>query len=349
MSTRAKVDSSKMFLKQVESHEYSAINISELLIKNFADLTKAFYEMQTSFLTSIYKKYKDIETANIALCFVKSAHLEILRKRDTDLDHNISLENFLHNINNIQKPTAKIVSIVKATGIPKETVRRKIKKLEYLEYINCLKNKEYTLNYLPKHYEEFSNSVNKDILIVTKFILTVTKNLNLNFSIDSIEREIRTKFSFYWYHFLSCELQWMKMWQNSVKDIDLVFIAIQALIPTLNYTEPNSNIKKLNLSNINRIIGKTTSNYTSSDSAISATSISEISGIPRATCIRKLEKIVRLGFLIKDSRTKRYYVNQLTSKRIKNITVKENIYGTITTFSNLLEIIIRALLKNKKY
>ena len=47
---------------------------------------------------------------------------------------------------------------------------------------------------------------------------------------------------------------------------------------------------------------------------ISATSVSDITGIPRATCIRKLDAFVKLKILHKDEKSKRYslFLNQTT-------------------------------------
>ena len=39
---------------------------------------------------------------------------------------------------------------------------------------------------------------------------------------------------------------------------------------------------------------------------ISATSVSEVTGIPRATCIRKLERLSKAKFVKKDPLSKRY-------------------------------------------
>ena len=104
-------------------------DISELIRTHYANLMQAFYESQSSFLCSIYKRHKSIETANIILCFSRNIHLEIIRQREKDLNFNVSLENFWKNFNLISKPPEKITSVVKITGIPKETVRRKIKNL----------------------------------------------------------------------------------------------------------------------------------------------------------------------------------------------------------------------------
>ena len=89
----------------------------------------SFYETQSSFLTGIYKRYGDIQTANIILCFVKNTHLEIIKQREKNLNFDVSLEKFRQNQSEIIKPSEKITAIVQGTGIPKETVRRKIKNL----------------------------------------------------------------------------------------------------------------------------------------------------------------------------------------------------------------------------
>ena len=48
-------------------------------------------------------------------------------------------------------------------------------------------------------------------------------------------------------------------------------------------------------------------NMSIKDANISATSVSEVTGIPRATCIRKLDKFVKMKILDKDEQTKRYF------------------------------------------
>ena len=72
--------------------------------------------------------------------------------------------------------------------------------------------------------------------------------------------------------------------------------------------------------------------------------ISDITGIPRATCIRKLDKLVGLRFLLKEQKTKRYYVNQNLNERTKNILTKENVDFTIKNYSYFLSITLNALL-----
>ena len=134
--------------------------------------------------------------------------------------------------------------------------------------------------------------------------------------------------------------------ENKIKDIDLILITLQAVIPTLQYADKNQNIKDLSLDNLYRIIGKANNQYKFSDTAVSAASISEVTGIPRATCIRKLETLVKLGMLVRETKTKRYFINQLTSKRTNIILTKENVYFTIENFSEYLAIILNSIKRN---
>tara|TARA_B100000686_G_scaffold151399_1_gene158661 strand:+ start:60 stop:476 length:417 start_codon:yes stop_codon:yes gene_type:complete len=138
------------------------------------------------------------------------------------------------------------------------------------------------------------------------------------------------------------------MWQNKIKDIDLILITLQALIPTLQYLDKHISSKDLNVENLYSIVGQANEDYKFSNTSISAASVSEVTGIPRATCIRKLEKLVKLGFLIKETKTKRYFVNQVTAARTKNIITQENVRYTIDIFSEYLSIIINALTRKYK-
>ena len=336
-----------MLLKQ--NKKVSPIEISNLLDSYHPDLLKGFYEMQSEFLTVRYKFHKSLESSNIVICFIRDVHLAILRMRERNFDHDVSLNNFLTNLNSVKLPAQKIISIVNTTGIPKETVRRKIKLLIEKEVIYKSKiSKEYYWNLNAKREEAFLKIMNHDINRISKFIYSILKFLNLEINIKAIENEIRAQFSFYFYHFLNCQLSWLKMWQTKIKDTDLIFIAMQALIPTLKYTNKDFTKKNIGLENFNTIIGQVDKKNELSASSVSASSVSEVSGIPRATCMRKLEKLVKLGLLVREIKTKRYFVNQHTISRTKYITKKENIIFTVRSFSEFLSIVISALLRNKK-
>ena len=335
---------------------YSTEIISKVVYQNHESILSEFYEMQSNFLRARYKMNKNIESTNILTLLGRNLHLEIFRQRERDLNFDISLSNFikinhfLENNNYGERAGLKIVSIVDSTGIPKETVRRKLNKLLEDKVIRYDKpNKIYYYNLTQRNSELFKNFIDDDIKSISKFVLSITKHLNLNLKLKYIENEIKSQFSFYYYHFYNSQIAWMKMWQKEIKDVDLIFITIQALIPTLKYAEKiNKEKNKLGIDDISSYIGKTSNKYKNNDYSVNASSIAEVSGIPRATCIRKLQKLVKLGMLVKEIKTKRYYVNQAASERTKFITKKENILRTINIFTDMLSILISALTIKQK-
>ena len=184
--------------------------------------------------------------------------------------------------------------------------------------------------------------------MLAKFASTCAAGLELSVDKNSIVKEIKSQFSFYWYHFLNYQLIWLKMWQDKIKDIDFILITLQAVIPALQYANKNQNIKDLSLENLYKIVGKANNQYKFSDTAVSAASISEVTGIHSHTCIRKLELLVKLGMLVREIKTKRYYVNQITSKKTNTILTKENVHFTIQNFSEYLSIILNSINRSKK-
>jgi len=325
--------------------QISPNDISQLIETHFANLMQSFYELQSSFLCGIYKRYGSIETANIALCFSRNVHLEIIRQREKDLNFNVSLDNFWKNYNLINRPYEKITSIVKITGIPKETARRKIKNLTELNFLEKdKKNKSYIWNLDPKEKNNFFEIIIDETKNLSGFISKIARDLGMNLDSKIIENEISSQFSFYWYHYLSCQLEWLKWWQLKLKDNDLLLIALQATIPTLQFIDKN--IKSVNVDEIFKMIGQVNKNKYS-NCAISATSVSEVTGIPRATTIRKLDKLVNLGFLVRETKTKRYAINQSSDGRTKNIMSKDNVSFTIKVFSEYIAIILNSLIHNK--
>ena len=101
-------------------------NIEKVFKDNFIKLMPSFYEMESHFLSGVYKRYGDLEGGNIVIFFARDLHLQILRKRQDDLDFDLSLENFWNNHKNIYQNRKKIIFVSKETGLPKETTRRKI-------------------------------------------------------------------------------------------------------------------------------------------------------------------------------------------------------------------------------
>ena len=275
-----------------------------------------FFKVQSLILTDIYKRYNyDLDSANIVLYYAKNLHHKILRERDSDLDFDISFENFWNNHSNIKQTNHKVIDISKETGLPKETARRKIQEL----LKNKILKKDLGRIYwepIEKDKNSYNLMIDNHIKNITRLIFVFSTSLKIDLNSDIIKKEIKKNFSFYWYHFLKTEITYFQLWNNYLQDLELHLIALECSI--------QSSFVKKDINN-----------------SISSSSISNITGIPRATCIRKLEKLIDLRLVKKDKLNKRYFLDPVyfnSNNSVKKINMKIE-----DLFSNFYLIVIKAL------
>ena len=85
--------------------------IRENFEKNSFKILPIFYEMQSTFLSGIYKRYGDLEGGQIVIYFARNLHLKVMRKREEDLDFDLSLDKFWFNHKNTMQDKLKIIFI----------------------------------------------------------------------------------------------------------------------------------------------------------------------------------------------------------------------------------------------
>ena len=308
--------------------------IQKNFTENFLKLMPTFYEMESSFLSGVYKRYGDLEGGNIVIFFARDCHLEILRKREKDLNFNLSLDNFWLNHKGVFQSKKKIILVSQQTGLPKETTRRKI--ISLIKKKHLKKGDKNKLFWEPDFdlKESYVKIIDEEIASLSKFIFEQTKLLSLGLSISRIEREIKSNYSFYWYHYLNVQLEYIKFWQDKLKDLEMLLIGMQVLILTLNSIKRNQSDFSYFQDN--------SKNLKNSD--ISATSVADITGIPRATCIRKLDKFVKMKVLQKNNKTKRYSLI-LDQTTFNPMLQPEWMKHKISILSDFSYIIIKGLVK----
>ena len=307
-------------------------NIHKNLSENYMKLMPSFYEMESSFLSGVYKRYGDLEGGNIVIFFARDCHLKILRKRENDLNFDLSLDKFWKNHKDVEQSRKKIILVSKETGLPKETTRRKIFDLIKKKHIKKIEKNKLFWEPASELKETYIKIIEEEINSLSKFIYEQTKTLSLNLTFNKIEREIKNNYSFYWYHFLNIQLTYIKFWQEKLKDLEMLLIGLQTIIQTLNHS------KRKGLHKIKT--AKSISIESTPD--ISATSISDITGIPRATCIRKLDKFVKMKILEKDKKTRRYFLlsNETTLNPMLDAS---RIKQKIALLANFSSIVIKGL------
>ncbi len=311
--------------------------VKEVIKQNYSSCQLMFMEIQSSFLIDIYKRYnKDLDGANIVLYFAKNLHRQILHQRENDLKYDISLENFWRNHKDIRQPDYKIINISKDVSLPKETTRRKINNLLKTKVLQK-KGKKLFWHPTEDQKKTYETIVKKEINDVSKMINCISSLFKIKVSHDKIKDELNKHYSFYWFHYLNAFLKWAIRWQKKSNDLEIVLIALQCAIQTAYF------IKKKNIGNFfDQVSKKAPAKFNFSEANISATSISEITGIPRATCIRKLEKLVGLKVLKKHKPSKRYYFD-VENMPDNSFMAKELSQATVEIFSDFYLVTIKGL------
>ena len=311
----------------------SANNIEKNILKNYIEYEYLFVSFQSKFLTNLYNRYQSLENGNLVLYFAKETHQNILRQKDYDLNFDISFDKFWVNQSKVIPKKKSIIKIAKDTMLPKETARRKI--LQLIKQ-KVLDKKDRNIGWLPneQYKQSYNLIIDKEIDDVCKLINFICEKENISISKEETAKELKRKFSFYWFHFLAVELEYFRLWNNRFKDPEIVLILLQVVnLFSLKAKERNLSYKNLydNPSLLKEFIS----------ASISATSISEVTKIPRATCVRKLEFLVKLKIVSQDKISKRYYLipeataDNLISRKITGQVVK--------VFSNFYFICLRAI------
>ena len=304
-------------------------NIENNFEKNFFSFLPSFFEMQSTFLSGIYKRYGDLEGGQIVIYFARDLHLKVMRKREEDLNFDLSLERFWFNHQNTSQFRHKIISVSKFTGLPKETARRKIIQLTKLRHLK--KSPRNNLYWEPasQYKDTYVKIIKEQINSLSKFLFEQSKSLNINIPFAKFYKEIERNYCFYWYHYLNAQLEYMRYWQLRTKDLEILLIGLQSVIQSLNYLKQRKNKFKNN----------------SSYPDISATSVAEVTGIPRATCIRKLDWLCKAKFIKKDLENKRYFLFQDTANENFMNHPLASVKATIQRFSDLSLMVYKSLLK----
>tara|TARA_B110000285_G_C15056168_1_gene579711 strand:- start:382 stop:1341 length:960 start_codon:yes stop_codon:yes gene_type:complete len=308
-------------------------SIERTILENYIEYQHLFVEFQSNFLSGLFSRYQSVENGNLVLYYAKQTHQDILRKKDYDLNFNISFEKFWENHHTTSPPRISIIKIGEDTLLPKESARRKILQLIKQKVLN---KKNTNIGWLPteQYKQSYSLVVDKEIDGVCKLINYICEKTNCSISKEVLTKEIKEKFSFYWFHYLEVQLKYLRMWSKQLNDLELGLIFLQvAHLFTSKAKEKNLSYKEFfdTPSLLKEFIS----------ASISATSVAEVTGIPRATCVRKLEILVKLKIISQDKISKRYYM--IPDAASDNLISRKLTEEVVKLFSNFYFICIRAI------
>ena len=315
------------------NHPSIPTKISEKIIydtycDNYDSIHYLFVEFQFSWLQQAYKALKDIDKYYILIYLYKENFTEL-----NEIFKVKSYEEFYFNPR-FELDKINIIQIAKKLRLSKETTRRKILELE--EDGILIKNKKsiaVTLKagLLQKPVNTI-NSFSKILQYVSK-LLYDKKSVKKYYAKDFFVKKIKERFTQILAIFLEYQIEYLLTRKTLVNnDIEMWFIYGSVLYNQIMYlkkSEIKNHYQKQWIEEVLNVGDK---------KGINAMTISDLTGIPRPTVIRKLKVLLKQKDIFKDPNNL-YYISkgklltELNKQRLINI---KNLSAIISRINNIV-------------
>jgi len=314
------------------SNQIRSEDIREVLEKNYASILPVWSPLQLSWVNSVYKTFHDYEKFMIVMYLLMNT-FQTYAKNFVKLNY----EEYFDQ-NELEIETINVMEISKSLNIPKETARRKINELEEMGSIKRI-NKKIIIdrNTWPNIKPE------ETIKRMTRFLFTLSKicfnegAISEPFSSEILTKTCKEYFSFVWLLYYQMQMPMLLGFKKLFGDLESFHVNGICIINQALNSKKNDNSEMSKEFYLEKYFFADKKD----DVGVNAMSISDISGIPRATVIRKLNKLVKNRFLKIDNK-KHYSSTGVHGKKLLDI--QKN---TLTNFSKFAARIYNlSLIKN---
>ena len=307
--------------------------VFEILGRSSWEALAPFYKFQQTWVNKTFATFKDFDMYLILMYLKQKVYVDY-----SDRFHYLSINDFYAQ-EKIIIDKINLLQISKSLGIPKETVRRKINHLQKKDiilrsgksiYLNSkaleIVKPNQTLPMLAIFFEKMSNILSKE----TWFGKSINR--------EDIEQFVKDHFTVCWEYFYRFQIPYLTRHRKSFGDLESwnVWGSI-ALVQAAAFSESLKSISRDELTGYEDY-------YISMlklkpERGINASSIADISGIPRATVIRKLRTLEKKGFIRRNKKLE-YTLGQaknLKQFQINYLINQKNLSDFCTTLFNLMK------------
>ena len=277
------------------STEVQTNDISTIITKNYSNVMTGFLELQIGWLARAYSVFKDLDKYLILMSLVDKTF-----KSYSEYLINYSYDEF-YSVNQYELKKFNIVHIAKELSISKETARRKILEMEKQGLI--IKNKKAII--MQRHGYNMQKPT-ESITQISRFMSSISKLLKENKIVNNeigtndFEILIKKNFTQCWGYFLSFQIEYLTEFKKKFFD-DYETISIWGMIVYNQNIHFKKEIYKHDSSSIKEKYLKIIIS-TENALGLNAMTISDLTGIPRPTVLRKLNKLVKEKWVIKDKK-----------------------------------------------
>ena len=270
--------------------------VYEILNKTNYEALAPHYKFQALWVKSAYAAFKDFDTYLILMHLKNKIFIDY-----SDRFHYMAVDAF-YDQEKIAIDKINLIQISKSLNIPKETIRRKInymqeKKIIFRSgksiYLNSkaleIVKPNKTLPLLSIFFEKISDILSKEDWFGNRL------------KREDIEEFIRNHYTLCWEYFYRFQIPYLTRQRNCFADLESwnVWGSI-ALAQTAAFSEDNQKITREELTSYEDYWIALTK--FKPKRGINASSISDISSIPRATVIRKLKRLEKINFIKRNTR-----------------------------------------------
>ena len=302
--------------------------IIEYFTKNYQRLNTEFFEFQFDWLNRAYAAFKDFDKYLILAYLFRKTFFSY-----SELFKVISFDQFFSN-RKLEVEKFNIIEISKELQISKETTRRKIIQFEKEGIIK--KNKKIiTLNLNAFNIQRPDTSIISfsRLLASMSEILYNNKETSKKYEKEYYIKKIKNKFTQVWGIFLDYQIKYV-VTRSALLNNDIIMFHI---FGSLVYNQ-NLFMKKNGKSNHYRDEWWIDIIHMGDKKGISAMTISDLTGIPRPTIIRKLKILVNGKNVIKDKNNLYSFRDGPLMKKFNDIRMKnvEALSNTIASINNIV-------------
>jgi predicted transcriptional regulator len=301
-----------------------------VLEKKYSTMGPLWVSQQTEWMNGVYDSFKNHDKFLILIFLVKKT-LDFYSRNFIKLSYD---EFYSKDIVEIEK--FSIAEISELLNIPKESARRKVIQLENEGAIRRIKNK-LVIDRSKFYHSKPEASIKR----ISRFLSTLSEmSKNENFLLNTITSEelelvIKNNFTYVWKLYYDLQIPMMISYKKIFGDMESFHIFGICVVNEHLFA------RKISKDYMNRDEFLKSIFFAVQMQGINAMSISEITGIPRATVIRKLKKLVKNNNLIIDS--KKHY--KLSNNFI--ITLKPLQKIVLIKLANFSAVVFNLIILNK--
>jgi len=321
------------YLESFDSKEISLVLASNPML-----LMKYWIKFQQEWVSNIYKQFKDHDKYIILIYLISKTW-----QSSSSLFKFYSKDEY-YSQSEIKIPDISLSEMSADLKMPKETIRRKLIELDKLNIIKR-EGQKIVLAKLALSLQKPETSIKSISVFLEKLsiLLSAQDWFGSAISREEVELYFKKYYTVFWNHFFKLQIPFLTRWKIVFGDIETwVIWANMGINQTVNLEKIYKNQKK----NLDLLGQKGESLYLNNiqknepAQGVNASSIAEISGIPRATVLRKLKKLTKEKIIKRNKKLEYVLTNrgQLNKKINDNYFINQKYIALfVTDIFNLIK------------